>query len=1554
MALANVGSSMDWWAGDRTFWTSDTEDDAEPLLLVSRPARPAPMSMVDSAPARPAPMSMVDSAPGAPGPSALMPPPPPPTHRRLQHQQGRSVSAPASLAITPLFATTSLGASSSPSTQVSTPISEADAEARERQIQAHAVGELRTLAEHAKTVNIVMELSLQGEEILYVNDAIIEVLGCEPEDVLDKPIASLVTAADTIHFTEATQRLLQDPNSTVKQRFKFEVQQLRAASDESTPTPTLIEVEGVGMLIREDEEPSHTMWVMNPVAGQVDTISDALFPHDGIISDEGVLCRICEREIVTWFFEKHNETCDAVHRLEAEIVAANENIQDLHQIVVKLSAEIDAAAPNQPIQYQGVLFQTLSDPLADVGPPTAHLVAARKDAHERLQDVVNILAYAKQIETPSVQDDEADMPFDLQHYLSPAAEDKLAQVMRWRKPLTTDRALALLYSQVEEPLRRKQKAVARMMSTIRYSEKTRHEWEDKVNELLAERQEASASSSDSGSEGPPEPTSSPTDPPSTPVPPETSPPGHRKIAPLARLPITQGHPQRPSTRDGRDGSSISANQTIGPSTMTSTAAVPTSTANTPAVPSTPTMRVFPPLLLPAHAHVPRAESMPAAMPPFPQRKSSSPLLVPIEKFGHHRRVSSSKSPRDGGPLSPRIPSAALQARASAPSIKDFHIVKPISRGAFGAVYLAKKVATGDYYAIKALKKADMIAKNQITNVKAERNILINQASSPHVAKLFFSFQSKEYLYLVMEYLNGGDCSTLVKTLGGLPEEWAKTYTAEVVLGLEYLHARNIVHRDIKPDNLLIDSRGHLKLTDFGLSKIGLLNRQQIGGASGAPPAYLRSTSMRNFGRRRFSQRTPSISSADSPILSPEYLPPPPSSNLAQSYFPQIPDINSADESSGSESPGIFPRHLRHMPSVSQMWSAEGITPSAETPSTETPGLTPPGVETDQAPRFVGTPDYLAPESITGTGTDDRAVDWWALGVVLYEFIYGIPPFHAETPEKVFDNVVSRRIDWHEDEMDVSPEARDLMDRLMCSDPTQRLGARGAEEVKQHPFFATIDWKTVMTSEASFVPEVTDPESTDYFDARGALHMLHDDDAVPAFKHGANPRDYTPPSEHAIVDDQDDFGTFNFKNLPVLKQANDDVIRKMRTESMAGLSQSLEAAPVLRTRPRSLSTKLRARQRPRPADLQGPPSPSTSTSSTASTPSRASIAPGTPGSLPLISHHFRRTSELKALDRLRPAAMVLDDDDALRRSSAPSRMRAGSGSSASVVSDRSEWRQRRRESLHMNLSGDLDLASSLGLCNSSNSPLAMTSPLATKETESSLDVLIAEDNPISQKILETLLTRMGCRCTCVEDGATAVAAAVGNQKFDLIICDLMMPAVNGEQVARMIRSTANNNANTPIIAATSYEQYSPPPAEHQPLFSAILAKPVVRADLERCLENLGFVLAAGAASSTNAYVEATTDTPEPLDAPRPLPGPLERPDRPERTRPRGHAPTLPPLDTGRSPKDTTASPTVPTHPAVPDPQPIEPARPLPPRAATTPALTVETKLGLMMSPSPPRA
>ncbi|TKA49939.1 hypothetical protein B0A53_06542, partial [Rhodotorula sp. CCFEE 5036] len=152
---------------------------------------------------------------------------------------------------------------------------------------------------------------------------------------------------------------------------------------------------------------------------------------------------------------------------------------------------------------------------------------------------------------------------------------------------------------------------------------------------------------------------------------------------------------------------------------------------------------------------------------------------------------------------------------------------------------------------------------------------------------------------------------------------------------------------------------------------------------------------------------------------------------------------------------------------------------------------PPGAaaETPQQ-HFVGTPDYLAPESILGVGMD-AGVDWWALGVIAYEFLYGIPPFHDETPEKVFENILSRKLEWHEDVVEISTEARDFINRLLVSDSARRLGVKGAEEVKAHPFLDGVDWDNLLLQPVDFVPQVNDPESTDYFDPRGATGQEDD-------------------------------------------------------------------------------------------------------------------------------------------------------------------------------------------------------------------------------------------------------------------------------------------------------------------------------------------------------------------------------------------------------------------------------------------------------------------------------
>ncbi|XP_054622174.1 serine/threonine-protein kinase greatwall isoform X2 [Dunckerocampus dactyliophorus] len=156
----------------------------------------------------------------------------------------------------------------------------------------------------------------------------------------------------------------------------------------------------------------------------------------------------------------------------------------------------------------------------------------------------------------------------------------------------------------------------------------------------------------------------------------------------------------------------------------------------------------------------------------------------------------------------------------APSIEDFIILKPISRGAFGKVYLARKKCNARLYAIKAMKKAEMVDKNMRGQMKAERDALA-LSKSPFIVHLFYSLQTATKIYLVMEYLIGGDVKSLLHIYGYFDQDMAVKYISEVALALDYLHRHGIIHRDLKPDNMLISNEGHIKLTDFGLSKVKL-------------------------------------------------------------------------------------------------------------------------------------------------------------------------------------------------------------------------------------------------------------------------------------------------------------------------------------------------------------------------------------------------------------------------------------------------------------------------------------------------------------------------------------------------------------------------------------------------------------------------------------------------------------------------------------------------------------------------------------------------------------
>ncbi|XP_044029449.1 microtubule-associated serine/threonine-protein kinase 3 isoform X5 [Siniperca chuatsi] len=319
-------------------------------------------------------------------------------------------------------------------------------------------------------------------------------------------------------------------------------------------------------------------------------------------------------------------------------------------------------------------------------------------------------------------------------------------------------------------------------------------------------------------------------------------------------------------------------------------------------------------------------------------------------------------------------STSLRSRRK-PCELDFEMTKLISNGAYGAVYLVRHKETKQRFAMKKINKQNLILRNQIQQAFVERDIL-TFAENPFVVSMYCSFETRRHLCMVMEYVEGGDCATLLKNMGPLPVDMARMYFAETVLALEYLHNYGIVHRDLKPDNLLVTSMGHIKLTDFGLSKVGLMNM---------------------------------------------------TTNLYEGHIEK-----DAREFSDKQ--------------------------------------------------VCGTPEYIAPEVILRQGYG-KPVDWWAMGIILYEFLVGCVPFFGDTPEQLFGQVISDEINWPEGEDAPPPDAQELITLLLRQNPLERMGTGGAAEVKQHQFFHNLDWNSLLRQKAEFIPQLESEDDTSYFDTR---------------------------------------------------------------------------------------------------------------------------------------------------------------------------------------------------------------------------------------------------------------------------------------------------------------------------------------------------------------------------------------------------------------------------------------------------------------------------------------
>uniref|UniRef100_A0A6B2L619 non-specific serine/threonine protein kinase n=1 Tax=Arcella intermedia TaxID=1963864 RepID=A0A6B2L619_9EUKA len=334
----------------------------------------------------------------------------------------------------------------------------------------------------------------------------------------------------------------------------------------------------------------------------------------------------------------------------------------------------------------------------------------------------------------------------------------------------------------------------------------------------------------------------------------------------------------------------------------------------------------------------------------------------------------------------------LRMRRTRMTTRDFMLLAVLGRGGFGEVYLARKCDTAEILALKKMPKKHFLQHNDLSKLKRERDVMM-QNNSPWLINLKYSFQSETHIYLAMEFIPGGDMKNLLDHVGCFSEEHVRFYCAEMLLAVEALHKLGYIHRDLKPDNFLVDRTGHLKLIDFGLSKDGLVQKY---------------------------------------------------SNTFTLKINNSMKINTG--SIGTNTKGNRTRN-RNRKTYS----------------------------------VVGSPEYMAIEILEEVGYN-HTVDYWSLGIILYELFWGVTPFGGDSVDETFQKLTC----WKEyvvppepledEEEEISAEAWDIIQRMVC-EPEKRLGGGGVEEIKKHPFFDGFDWDHVCEMEPPFVPEVTFPFPT---------------------------------------------------------------------------------------------------------------------------------------------------------------------------------------------------------------------------------------------------------------------------------------------------------------------------------------------------------------------------------------------------------------------------------------------------------------------------------------------
>ncbi|RPA80836.1 Pkinase-domain-containing protein [Ascobolus immersus RN42] len=294
---------------------------------------------------------------------------------------------------------------------------------------------------------------------------------------------------------------------------------------------------------------------------------------------------------------------------------------------------------------------------------------------------------------------------------------------------------------------------------------------------------------------------------------------------------------------------------------------------------------------------------------------------------------------------------------------DFERLRLIGKGTFGQVYQVRKKDTGRIYAMKILSKKVVVQKKEVAHTLGERNILVRTATtdSPFIVGLKFSFQTPTDLYLVTDYMSGGELFWHLQKEGRFGEQRAKFYIAELILALEHLHNQDIVYRDLKPENILLDANGHIALCDFGLSKAN-------------------------------------------------------------------------------------------------------VTANSTTNT------------------FCGTTEYLAPEVLIDEQGYTKMVDFWSLGVLVFEMCCGWSPFYHDDVQQMYKNIVSGKVKFPRDAL--SADGRNFVKGLLNRNPKHRLGAKDdARELKAHPFFKDVDWNQLLKKNVvpPFKPVLRSETDTSNFD-----------------------------------------------------------------------------------------------------------------------------------------------------------------------------------------------------------------------------------------------------------------------------------------------------------------------------------------------------------------------------------------------------------------------------------------------------------------------------------------